>query len=35
MGLETTTLWVWGAALGLGIFGLAVMLWIDHQAKKH
>lgn len=27
--------WIWGAAIGLGLFGLGVMLWIDHGAKKH
>ena len=32
--MEPATIWVIGAALGLGAFGLIVMLLANHQAKK-
>lgn len=32
--MDLATIWVISTALGLGVFGLAIMLWINHQANK-
>jgi hypothetical protein len=33
--MDLATIWVISTALGLGLFGLGVMFWVNHQAKKH